>query len=293
MKTTLTIAALGFLLATQTACTLSTSTVETSTAYNEANSAKLDSILAAQPADVQARFIYRHPKETLQFFGIEPGMTVVEALPGGGWYSSIIGAYLGEKGHLIGANYPDTLWPNFTWASESFISSRIQSTKEFATKVKEWVPNNTPNASGYTLDGMPDELSGQVDAVLYIRALHNLARFNKEHQYLDNALRETHRILKLDGVVGIVQHSAPDKNLDGSRGYLNKDELIATMAKAGFSLVAESDINANQNDIPAADEIVWRLPPNYSTSGDDAVKKAEFAAIGESNRMTLLFKKTQ
>ena len=255
------------------------------------NSATLDAILLAQTAETKARYIYRHPKQTLDFFGIKPGMTVVEVLPGGGWYSKILAPYLGAQGHLIGINYPDRLWSNFDWAKPEFIAERIKATQTFSAEVKTWAPKNTPTVSSYTFDTLPAKLTASADVALYIRALHNLNRFNTEHQFLDQALGETYRILKPGGMLGVVQHQTDAENLDGSRGYLNKSELIATLEKSGFSLVAESGINTNPKDQPSADDIVWRLPPSYYTSADDEPAKEKYRAIGESNRMTLLFKK--
>ncbi|NTS75421.1 class I SAM-dependent methyltransferase [Catenovulum sp. SM1970] len=263
----------------------------TSQVLNKAQSKKLDAVLAAQSDEHKARHQSRHPKETLSFFGIEPGMTVVEALPGGGWYSKVIAPYLGKEGKLIGVNYEDSLWSNFTWASEDFIKDRIGRTKTFPSQVKEWTPVNTPKAESYTFGTFPETMSDSVDAVLYIRALHNLNRFNDNGQYLDTALAETHRILKKGGVVGVVQHSSDVSGLKGDTGYLNKADVIAAMEKAGLKLVDESDINANPKDQPKADEIVWRLPPTLLNAKDDEAKKKALEAIGESNRMTLLFKK--
>lgn len=252
---------------------------------------QLDNILAAQSDDAKARYQYRHPKETIEFFGIKPGMTVVEVFPGGGWYTKILAPYLGREGKIIAANYPDDLWSNFDWAKPDFIAKRVASTQKFPAQVKEWSPENTPKAEGYTFATLPETLSNSVDAVLYVRALHNLNRFNAEKHFLDNALSETHRILKHGGIVGIVQHSANSDDLSGARGYLKESALVAKMQKAGFTLVAKSDINANPKDRPKADDIVWRLSPSFYTSGSDEKMKAKYAEIGESNRMTLLFKK--
>ena len=83
---------------------------------------KLAALLAAQPDEVRARYEYRHPQETIEFFGIEPGMTVLEGLPGRGWYTKILLPYLGSGGHLVGANYPLDLWPNFPFANEAFMA---------------------------------------------------------------------------------------------------------------------------------------------------------------------------
>ena len=85
----------------------------------------LTAILAAQPEEVQARYPYRNPQATLEFFEIEPGMTVVEALPGGGWYSKLLLPYLGSEGQLVGINYAIDLWPNFAFASEEFLANIV------------------------------------------------------------------------------------------------------------------------------------------------------------------------
>ena len=112
---------------------------------------------------------------------------------------------------------------------------------------------------------------------------------------MTQALADTHALLKPGGIVGVVQHQGPEGNTDdwanGSNGYLKKSDVIAKFEAAGFKLVKESAINENPNDVPTNDEIVWRLPPILNTSREDAELKAKMEAIGESNRMTLLFKK--
>jgi predicted methyltransferase len=85
----------------------------------------------------------------------------------------------------------------------------------------------------------------------------------------------------------------PDEFADGSRGYLKKGFVIAAAEKAGFEFVAESDVNANPKDQPSEDDIVWRLPPTLGTSGEDPELRAELEAVGESNRMTLKFRKPE
>ena len=103
--------------------------------------------------------------------------------------------------------------------------------------------------------------------------------------------------LKPGGIVGVVQHRAPDGNDDawanGSNGYLKRQTVIDILTGAGFELVAESEVNANPADQPSEDDFVWRLPPSFAGTGDDAALKAKYAAIGESNRMTLLFRKPE
>ena len=131
--------------------------------------------------------------------------------------------------------------------------------------------------------------------VFFPRVLHNLARFEAEGGYLTMALADAYAVLKPGGTFGIVQHEArddmSDEFADGSRGYLKKSFVIAAVEAAGFEFVAESDINANPKDRPGNDDIVWRLPPTLGTSRQDPELRAELEAVGESNRMTLKFRK--
>jgi predicted methyltransferase len=251
---------------------------------------QLTAITQALPAEHQARYAARHPVETLTFFGIKPGDVVVEALPGEGWYSKILAPYLGRDGKLIGVDYSLEMWPLFGgFATPAFIESRKAWPAQCSQNAKQW---GDAQASAYTFADLPDELTGTVDAVLFIRALHNLARFDASGNYLQQALAQTHRLLKPNGIVGVVQHAMsedkPDAWADGSQGYLKESAIIQAMKKAGFELVASSDINKNPKDDPQAGDNVWRLPP--SLGGTDA-QKAQNLAIGESNRVTLLFKK--
>ena len=114
-------------------------------------------------------------------------------------------------------------------------------------------------------------------------------------RYLTEALNESHALLKPGGIVGVVQHQGPEANDDdwaqGSNGYLKKSLLIAKFEAAGFEFVKESPHNENAKDVPSNEDIVWRLPPNLGTSKDNPELQAQMEAIGESNRMTLLFKK--
>lgn len=258
------------------------------TSKEETNGKKLDTVLAAQPDEAKARYPYRHPKETLQFFGIEPGMTVVEALPGGGWYTRVLLPYLGEKGRLIGVDYPISLWPNYGWASEAFIEQRRKWPATWPDEVNTWNIADAAPVSAYTFETLPKDLTGTVDAALFIRALHNLLRFNDS--YFNTALQETYRVLKPGGILGVVQHATTDKNATGETGYLERDSLVKRIEAFGFKLIGESDINANPKD--KADDGVWRLPPSLNTSKDNEELRKKYLAIGESNRMTLKFVKT-
>lgn len=272
--------------------------VKEKTSVVEKTNTSLDSVLAMQDKDAQARYAFRHPKETIEFFGIKPGMTVIEALPGGGWYSKILLPFLGKEGTLVGVDYNYDMWPNFSFVDEEFLKKRENWSEQWSKDAGAWYGEDTQTAaiSAYTFATLPETMSESVDAALFIRALHNLNRFEEKGAFFTNAISEMFRVLKPGGVVGIVQHQAPEDKADdwadGSRGYLKKSNLIEAFTKAGFALVKESTINENAKDQPGDDDIVWRLPPSYSTSRDDEEKKAQFTEIGESNRMTLLFKKS-
>lgn len=259
-----------------------------------ANVAALEAVLVAQPDDVKARYDARNPAETLAFFGIEPGMTIAEALPGGGWYSKIIMPYVGEKGTFAGAHYPDDLWARFGFGEE-WAAKRVEATAKWPSQVEEWGVENGPAVASYKLTAMPAELEGSMDAILFIRALHNLNRFNADAGYMDATLAEAYKALKPGGIVGVVQHSGPETNSDdwasGANGYLKKSAVIAAFEAAGFELVGDSDINANPKDVPSEDEFVWRLPPSLNGTEEGTPERAAMEAIGESNRMTLKFKK--
>lgn len=251
--------------------------------------------LLIQDEAAQARYVHRHPSEALKFFGIEPGMTVVEALPGGGWYSKILLPYLGENGKLVGADYALDMYPKFGFFSEERLAEKATWIADWTAEANGWGNENSAEISAFVFGSMPETLTGQADAVLFIRAMHNLSRFEDDGAYLTSAIKDAFVALKPGGIVGVVQHQAPDSMSEEwasvSRGYLNKDRLIAQIEQGGFEFVGASDVNANPNDIPGEDDIVWRLPPNYSTSGEDLAIRAKMDAIGESNRMTLKFRK--
>ncbi|WP_405237082.1 class I SAM-dependent methyltransferase [Lentisalinibacter orientalis] len=257
--------------------------------------ASLEEILAAQPEDVQARYEHRHPQETLEFFGIEPGMTVVEALPGGGWYTKILLPYLGADGRVIGADYALEMFPLFGFFSDEQIKKKETWVEDWTAQAEGWAGDDGAAVSAFVLGSLPEEMKGTADAMLFIRALHNLARFEDEGGYLTAALADAYAVLKPGGVVGVVQHEArpdmPDEWADGSAGYLKQAFVINAFEEAGFELAAESDINANPADQPTAEDVVWRLPPTLATSREDPELREQLQAVGESNRMTLLFRK--
>jgi predicted methyltransferase len=263
-------------------------------ADNAANEAALRKAIDARSAEEKARDDARHPYETLVFFQVAPGMTVAEALPGSGWYTNILANYLGGDGALYGINYPQRMWALFPNATKEWIAKHEARTAEFPGMVRGFTDNGIETA-GFTFNTIPPELAGTVDRVLMIRALHNLNRFESQAGTLSQALAAVRSMLKDDGLVGVVQHRAPasdaESGTDGSRGYLEEADVIMAFENAGFELVASSDINANPNDVPGPQDIVWRLPPSLSTSKEDPELRATMQAIGETDRMTLLFRK--
>jgi predicted methyltransferase len=263
-------------------------------AHANNNSGALAKVLAARSDEDKARDAARHPQQTLEFFRVAPGMTVVEGLPGGGWYTTILANYLGAKGVLYGVNYADRMWAMMRPDDPAWVAERIAATNQYPADVAKYT-NNGIKARGFTFETVPPEVNGTVDRVLLPRALHNLNRFEDEAGTRSKALAAVYQMLKPDGLVGVEQHRAPESSsadwADGSHGYLKESEVIAMFEQAGFKLVGSSEINANPLDKPTGDDTVWRLPPTLRGSENDPTKRDAMLAIGESDRMTLLFRK--
>jgi predicted methyltransferase len=260
-----------------------------------ADSERLAAVLAAQPEEVQARYEWRHPQETLEFFGIEPGMSVVEALPGGGWYSKVLIPYLGADGALTGADYSLEMYPLFGFFPAEALEKKKSWVDDWTAEANGWRDDDGAAVSAFAFGSLPESMKGTADAVVFIRALHNLNRFEGQGGFLATALQNAFDVLKPGGIVGVVQHQAAEDKpaawADGSHGYLKKSAVIALMQGAGFELVGESAINENPNDQPGEQDVVWRLPPTLMI-GDAGEETADaMRAIGESNRMTLKFRK--
>ena len=271
-----------------------TDTVVTDTeaaASAPSDAVSLTTILDNQPEAVRARYEFRNPAETLAFFGVEPGMAVGEALPGGGWYSKILLPYLGEDGRLVGVNYSMDLWPNFGFMTEDRLASMREWETTWPEDAAEWTDSGA-DIDAFTFDTLPADES--LDAFLFIRALHNLNRF-EDGRFMTEALAAVHGALKPGGVVGVVQHEAPaDADAqwaNGSNGYLKRADVIAAFQAAGFTLDESSDINANPADMPGSEDSVWRLKPSRRSEEGNAELRAQLDEIGESNRMTLRFRK--
>lgn len=236
-------------------------------------------------ANDNARDIFRHPAETLAFFDVQPTHTVVEYAPGGGWYTRILAPYVADKGRYIAANYaPNDKVPEYV------AKGLVGWPEKFPARASEYTGVPASKISAYFGDAYPAELDGTVDRVLIIRMMHNLMRWG----LADGEMMAIHRVLKDDGLVGIVQHWAPDgtgyKSIKDNRGYLKKADVVDFMRIYGFELAGESLVNANPKDPTDWPGGVWTLPPSLR---GDAADKSRYEAIGESNRMTLLFRKAQ
>jgi len=245
-----------------------------------ATAATLAGVLADARRDGdRARDQYRNPAETLAFFKVEPGMTVADVVPGGGWYTRVLVPYLGADGRYIGLN-PDMRTSN----NERMAGAWGGLADKFPAQLAEWGLADS-SASGINLDQAGDDTAGAIDRVLIIREMHNLHRFNLIHSTLVGA----RKMLKDDGLLGIVQHRASETAsadyTDGSKGYLRQKDVVALVEAHGFELVGSSEINANARDTADHESGVWEMPPSWGS------KKAELKDVGESDRMTLLFRK--
>lgn len=248
---------------------------------------KLDTVLAAQPEHMKARYKYRNPGETLMFFGVKPGMKVADFLPGKDWYAGILLPYLGEQGTYAGADLSMTTWADYGRSrddTEAFLKSQGAWVERFREKAEGWRKPGDAQVSAFRVDDVPEALTGQFDVVMAVRALHLPTRVDGEVKALASGV---FKALKPGGVFGVVQHRAPESASDewaqGYNGYVKQSALIREIEAAGFVLEAASELNANPKDQPDEDDQVWRLPPTSKDGSHDH--------IGESDRMTLRFRK--
>ena len=222
---------------------------------------------------------WRHPFETLDFFGVKPGMTVVDYMPASGWYTRILVPYLGSEGRYIGIT-PDPAAADADGFAEYFGGLP----GKFEAANGGWNLTGAP-VSVYASQDVPEAMKGTVDRALIFREMHNILRSGVMY----TELTRIRSMLKDGGMLGIVQHRAKDDATAdytlGTNGYLRQDDVIALVEAHGFELVGMSDVNANPNDTADHEGGVWQLPPVW---GD---KKPELKDIGESDRMTLLFRK--
>ncbi|MGC1269308.1 MAG: hypothetical protein WA842_01790 [Croceibacterium sp.] len=256
-------------------------------AQQQAANPALQAVLAHERrAADKVRDSFRHPAETLEFFQVKPGMTVVDYMPAGGWFTRVLVPYLGQGGTYVALN-PD-LHPRLTGYWDMY---RDTATK-FPVQAREWTGGEGARVIGANTNDVPAELNGTVDRFLIFREMHNMRSFG----WLHDTLLTARKLLKPDGLLGIEQHrakaDAPADYVLGANGYQREADVIALMGAYGFDLVGKSEINANPADPANWPQGVWMLPPGYrGTPATETAKRAELDRIGESDRMTLLFRK--
>ena len=253
-----------------------------------ADTRKLEQAIAGKhrtPAYVE-RDQYRHPLKTLSLFDIQPDHTVVEVWPGGGWYTEILAPYLRDDGKLIAAHYDasDTQASYRPGARERF-EQKLAGDKRVYGRV-EVASLMFDQAAGTLAIGAADP--GSVDRVVTFRNAHGMIASGVDGA----AFAHFFDILKPGGKLGVVQHMADPEQDWRSRniGYVGRDYLISAATKAGFVLEAEGFFNLNPLDSKRHEGGVWQLPPSLR-GHDSEDEKARYRAIGESERMTLVFRK--
>jgi predicted methyltransferase len=235
----------------------------------------------SRTAKFTARDQYRHPLETLRFFGLRPDQTVVEIWPGSGWYMEILAPYLADKGKYYAAiEAPD-------------VPGASKEAKENAATLRKRIADDPAHLGKVIVTQLhPPQLTqicppGTADLVLTFRNVHNWLETG-EQQAQFNAF---FKALKPGGVLGVVEHRAkPGTTLEQMRksGYMDEDYVKKLAATAGFRFDAQSPVNNNPKDTKDYGEGVWTLPPTLTLGDKDRDK---YLAIGESDRMTLRFVK--
>ncbi|AXF03440.1 class I SAM-dependent methyltransferase [Paraburkholderia hospita] len=275
-----------FLMLTLTGCASSSLDSQNSSRDSQSQGSGATSLDAAisgsqRSSQARARDVYRHPKETLQFFDLGPTQAVLEIAPGGGWYSDILAPYLRNAGQLYEAQYLSTSAD--LAAEDSATDAAYRRKLANAPLVYGNVVVGTLHAGQF--NGF--DANERFDRVLTFRNIHN---WIKDGQF-DANLRAFNGALKHGGELGVEEHRArPGTTVQQmiDSGYVTEAFVIEHAQAAGFVLVARSEINANPKDTKDYPHGVWSLPPSYQ-GGD--VDKSRFAAIGESDRMTLKFVK--
>ena len=229
-------------------------------------------------AENRARDTYRHPQETLEFFGLDAGMTVMEVSPGGGWYTEVLAPLMKDNGMLIAAH-----------SSPNGGSYARRSLGGFLRKLGE---NGDLYGTVQVVALQPPMsvspvAANSVDLALAFRNVHSWLRADQA-EMMFAAIAEA---LKPGGVLGIVQHrGGDDLSLEQMKNtaYVSEEKVIELAELAGLELDARSEINANPRDTKDHPRGVWTLPPSLAEGDKD---RERYLAIGESDRMTLRFVK--
>ena len=246
--------------------------------------ASLSALAAAAAAPTRtpanlARDRYRHPVETLAFFGVEPDDTVVEIWPGGGWYTEILAPYLASGGgRLILGTLDGQL-------------GGVAKLRDANPALYGTLATATFPAFDAAARRVPD---GTADVVLTFRNVHNWRmgyQRDDKQDYSAEAFRQIYAMLKPGGILGVVDHRLPESASDErerNSGYIKVSTVRRLAEQAGFQLVGSSEVNANARDTADWPDGVWTLPPSLALKEQD---RERYLAIGESDRMTLKFRK--
>ena len=251
------------------------------TASLEATTAgELDRILAGtQRSETnRARDAYRHPKETLLFFGIRPDMRVVEVWPADGWYTEVIAPLVNAHGKYYAAQPP--VAPHSIYQSQSMqrFRDKLAARPELYGGVE---------ITAFGPGGADIAPPGSIDLIVTFRNIHNWMA----QGWAAQAFATLYRALKPGGVLGVVEHRGKPgvaQDPQAKSGYVGEDYAVQLIESQGFHLVARSEVNANPKDIKDYEQGVWTLPPTYRLGDHD---REIYAAIGESDRFTLKFVK--
>lgn len=233
-------------------------------------------------ADDIARNAWRHPVETLKFFGIKNNMRVAEIWPGSrGWYTEVLAPYLKDNGKLIAINYDGSTGVSYFKKGDEQFRAKLAANPEVYGKVV--VKSLMPPKSYPSMRDAEEDL----DMVVTFRNVHNWVR----NDIAEEMFKQMHALLKPGGILGLVAHRGTPEMTEkkhAATGYLAESVIISLAERSGFELVDTSEINANPKDTKDYPEGVWTLPPSYRLGDTDREK---YQAIGESDRMTFKFVK--
>ncbi|MBZ9611412.1 class I SAM-dependent methyltransferase [Rheinheimera maricola] len=232
------------------------------------------------PANV-ARDQYRNPVATLQFFEVTPASTVVEISPGGGWYTEILAPLLAAHGTYYAAHFPANSESDYYQRSRAGFVEKLAANPVYnRVQLTEFAPDNSGAIAP----------TGSADVVLTFRNLHNWYGNGGDAGMLA-IFTDFYKALKPGGILGVVEHRLPADKMSADwkkTGYFPQALTISLAEQAGFVFEAASDVNANPNDTADHPGGVWTLPPVLRLKEQD---KDKYMAIGESDRMTLKFRK--
>ncbi len=248
------------------------------TSTRETTALALDNILAGSQRSPEnsARDAYRHPKETLLFFGIRPEMRVLEIWPEPGWYTEILAPLLREHGKYVAAVIAADPQSKYVTDRLAAYQQKLASNPQIYGAVE---------VVTFPKDGRDVVSPGSLDMVVTFRNIHNWMAGG----YAEQAFATAYKALKPGGVLGVVEHrgnGAAPQDPTAKSGYVNEDYAIRLIEGQGFRLVGESQVNANPKDTKDYEQGVWTLPPSYRLGEKD---REQYAAIGESDRFTLKF----